>query len=132
MFIESKFFAIFSTLFGIGFYIFMERAEQKSQNKYLLFIRRVLILYVFGFLYMQLQLGEALNVYAITGLLLLIFYHIKKEINLIIGIILLILLLLLDAKLLMVLPYFIIGLSLGQYHIPEKLNQNYKLWKITW
>lgn len=132
IFIESKFFAIFSTLFGIGFYIFMERAAYKPQNKYLLYIRRLLILYVFGFLHMQLQPGEALNVYAIVGLLLLIFFHLKKEINLIIGVLILIAITVLDVKIFLVLPYFIIGLAIGQYRLPEKLNQNFNLWRIAW
>lgn len=48
-FIESKFFSIFSYLFGIGFYIFMQRAEDKLENKYYLYLRRILVLGIFGF-----------------------------------------------------------------------------------
>ncbi|UEX90882.1 DUF418 domain-containing protein [Staphylococcus ratti] len=132
IFVESKFFAIFSTLFGIGFYIFMERAKLKAQNKYVLYLRRLLVLFVFGILHALLQPGEALTIYAVVGLLLLIFIHLKKEINLLIGMGLLIAVIGLDAKVLFVIPYFILGLTIAQYGLIYKLNTNLKKWKIAW
>lgn len=135
IFVESKFFAIFSTLFGIGFYIFMERARQKSQNKFALYIRRLVILLVFGVFHTFLQPGEALKIYAVVGLLLLLFYYLKKEINLVIGLALLVVMLILDDKILLVIPYFILGLTLGQYGLFEKLKMyDHRLkqcWAIT-
>lgn len=59
-FVEGKFFTIFSTLFGIGFYIFINNAKKKPQNTYMLYLRRIAVLAVFGLLHMQLQPGEAL------------------------------------------------------------------------
>ncbi|SFI12006.1 MULTISPECIES: DUF418 domain-containing protein [unclassified Bacillus (in: firmicutes)] len=75
LFVQTKFYTIFSFLFGLGFYIFMERAEKKTPHPKLLFIRRLLILFLFGFLhYVLLWDGDILHDYAIGGFLLLLFY----------------------------------------------------------
>ncbi|XBQ95331.1 hypothetical protein A1140_03580 [Staphylococcus felis] len=70
-------FSIFSILFGVGFYIFMDRATYKGQNKYALYFRRLIVLFIFGVLHSFLQPGEALKFYAIAGVLLLIFLHLN-------------------------------------------------------
>lgn len=129
-FIESKFFSIFSYLFGIGFYIFMQRAEEKPGNKYFIYLRRILILAIFGLIHMQLQPGEALVVYSIFGLLLIPFFNLNKFINLVIGILLLIMVLYLDAKILTPLPYFILGLASAQFGMIFKFNR-YKIWSVV-
>ncbi|MDC2865699.1 DUF418 domain-containing protein [Bacillus sp. BP-3] len=75
LFVQTKFYTIFSFLFGLGFYIFMKRAEGKTNHPKLLFIRRLLILFLFGFLhYVLLWDGDILHNYAISGLVLLLFY----------------------------------------------------------
>ncbi|MGG2015835.1 DUF418 domain-containing protein [Bacillus sp. S10(2024)] len=75
LFVQTKFYTIFSFLFGLGFYIFMKRAEEKTNHPKLLFIRRLLILFLFGFLhYVLLWDGDILHNYAISGLVLLLFY----------------------------------------------------------
>lgn len=132
IFVESKFFAIFSTLFGIGFYIFMERAKLKSQNKYALYLRRLFMLLIFGILHSLLQPGEALKVYAVVGLLLMCLMHLKKEINLAIGLLLLIIITFSGDKLLSVIPYFVLGLTIAQYGLIYKFNVKLKKWKIAW
>ncbi|WP_241484360.1 DUF418 domain-containing protein [Bacillus clarus] len=78
MFIQTKFYTIFSFLFGLGFYIFMKRAEAKTDHPKTLFFRRLLILLLFGFLhYVLLWDGDILHTYAITGFFLFLFY--KRE-----------------------------------------------------
>ncbi|MGE6537012.1 DUF418 domain-containing protein [Bacillus luti] len=78
MFIQTKFYTIFSFLFGLGFYIFMNRAEAKTERPKMLFVRRLLILLLFGFLhYVLLWDGDILHTYAITGFFLFLFY--KRE-----------------------------------------------------
>ncbi|MES5894963.1 MULTISPECIES: DUF418 domain-containing protein [Bacillus cereus group] len=78
MFIQTKFYTIFSFLFGLGFYIFMNRAEAKTDRPKTLFVRRLLILLLFGFLhYVLLWDGDILHSYAIAGFFLLLFY--KRE-----------------------------------------------------
>jgi len=37
LFVEGKFFTIFSFLFGVGFYIFIARAHAKNEKAFLLF-----------------------------------------------------------------------------------------------
>ncbi|MCI0764196.1 DUF418 domain-containing protein [Bacillus sp. TL12] len=75
MFIQTKFYTIFSFLFGLGFFIFMQRAEAKTNRPKTLFIRRLLILFLFGFLhYVLLWDGDILHSYAIAGVFLLLFY----------------------------------------------------------
>ncbi|MDH2886918.1 DUF418 domain-containing protein [Bacillus cytotoxicus] len=75
MFIQTKFYTIFSFLFGLGFFIFMQRAEAKTDHPKTLFVRRLLILFLFGFLhYVLLWDGDILHSYAIAGFFLLLFY----------------------------------------------------------
>ncbi|MFT9846811.1 DUF418 domain-containing protein [Aneurinibacillus sp. REN35] len=75
MFVQTKFYTMFSFLFGLGFYIFMRRAEQKNIKSAGLFARRLLILLVFGLLHLIfLWFGDILHTYALVGFLLLLFY----------------------------------------------------------
>ena len=89
--VTSNFYTMFSFLFGLGFYIFLSRAEMKQGSTYLLFIRRMLILLVIGIIHaIFIWYGDILTVYAITGLLLLFFYRLSPKFNLAIsGVILL-------------------------------------------
>lgn len=76
MFVQTKFYTIFSFLFGLGFYIFMCRAEEKGLPVYRLFTRRLLVLLVFGLLHLIfLWYGDILHTYALAGFILLFFYR---------------------------------------------------------
>ena len=78
LFIDMKFFTMFSFLFGLGFYIFMSRAEQKGLKVKSLYLRRILGLFLFGLSHLiLLWFGDILHTYALTGLLLLFFYKRK-------------------------------------------------------
>ncbi|PYE49188.1 DUF418 domain-containing protein [Paenibacillus barcinonensis] len=75
-FVEGKFITLFSFLFGVGFMIFMDRAVQRVAHPNRLFIRRLMILLVFGLLHITfVWVGDILSYYAIAGLLLLAFYN---------------------------------------------------------
>ncbi|MGG2092822.1 DUF418 domain-containing protein [Bacillus sp. S13(2024)] len=90
IFVQTKFYTIFSFLFGLGFYIFMTRAEEKVHRPKILFIRRLFILLLFGFLhYVLLWDGDILHNYAISGFILLLFYKRQPKTLLIWSIILL-------------------------------------------
>ncbi|MBD0383995.1 DUF418 domain-containing protein [Paenibacillus sedimenti] len=79
MFVEGKFFTIFSFLFGLGFFIFMKRAESKALNIKRLYLRRIAALALFGVAHFFLVwTGDILHLYAITGLFLL-FFHKRKS-----------------------------------------------------
>jgi uncharacterized protein len=79
MFVQTKFYTIFSFLFGAGFFLFMSRAEQKQLPMKRLFSRRILVLLLVGMLHLIfLWYGDILHTYALTGFLLLLFYHRKQ------------------------------------------------------
>lgn len=121
LFVEARFYPIFSFLFGVGFYLFISRAYARGENGAILFLRRILVLFIFGFIHFLFQPGEALTVYASCGLLILPFYKIKKELNLSVGCILLLFVSIFAAKVFMPLPLILLGLSAGQYRIFEKM-----------
>ncbi|WP_217589479.1 DUF418 domain-containing protein [Lentibacillus saliphilus] len=78
LFIEMKFFTIFSFLFGLGFYIFMSRADMKGLRTTRLFMRRMLALFLFGIIHLvALWYGDILHTYAIAGVFLVFFYKRK-------------------------------------------------------
>ncbi|WP_409252865.1 DUF418 domain-containing protein [Bacillus sp. SCS-153A] len=78
LFIDMKFFTMFSFLFGLGFYIFMSRAEEKGLKVKSLYLRRILGLFLFGLAHIiLLWFGDILHTYALAGLLLLFFYKRK-------------------------------------------------------
>ncbi len=67
----ANFYTIFSFLFGLGFYIFYRRAEEKGREAKKLFVRRCKILLAMGGLHFALVWqGDILHTYAIVGLLL--------------------------------------------------------------
>ena len=69
---QGKFFAIFAVLFGVGFYLFLERALSKGRNAVDLYAHRMLWLFVIGLLHaFVLWPGDILYHYAVCGLLLL-------------------------------------------------------------
>jgi len=90
LFIQTKFYTIFSFLFGLGFYIFMSRAEARGDKIYKLFFRRLFFLFIFGFIhFVFLWHGDILNMYALIGIWLLLFYNKKPKTILIWAIVLL-------------------------------------------
>ncbi len=89
MFIQTKFYTIFSFLFGLGFYIFMTRAEARGEKVFRLFSRRLFALLLFGVLHLLLfWKGDILHTYAIMGFFLLLFYRRKAKTVLIWGLVL--------------------------------------------
>lgn len=75
----GKFYAIFSFLFGLGFYIFMERTLDKGLELVPLYRRRLLVLLAMGAIHLfLLWSGDILFTYALAGFILLAFRH-KNE-----------------------------------------------------
>ncbi|MFP7299692.1 DUF418 domain-containing protein [Neobacillus niacini] len=126
LFVEGRFYTLFSFLFGVGFYLFISRANSKGKNGYVLFLRRIAALFILGWVHVKFHPGEALSVYAVTGLLLLPFYKVKKEINLGISLLLLIAMSMMAFKLFMVVPLMLLGITAGQYRIFEGLAEKIK------
>lgn len=73
-FVESKFFTLFSLLFGIGFAIQIQSAEKQGTKFLPRISRRMIGLLAFGLLHILLLWdGDILVIYAITGTLLIAF-----------------------------------------------------------
>ncbi|WP_312471688.1 DUF418 domain-containing protein [Neobacillus sp.] len=126
LFVEGRFYTIFTFLFGVGFYIFITRANAKGRNGFVLFLRRIAALFIIGLVHVQFHPGEALTVYAICGLLILPFYHVNKMVNLVFGTVLLMILAIVSFKLFMVFPLMLLGIAAGQYRVFENLRQHWK------
>lgn len=76
LFFTGKFYAIFSFLFGLGFYIFMDRTLAKGLELVPLYRRRLFALLVFGAIHLFLiWSGDILFTYALVGFILLKFRH---------------------------------------------------------
>jgi uncharacterized protein len=76
LFIQTKFYTIFSFLFGLGFYIFISRAKEKGLRYNTLFVKRLFILFLFGAIhYIIFWQGDILHNYAWIGVFLLFFYN---------------------------------------------------------
>lgn len=72
--VDSKFYSILSFLFGLGFFMIMERAEKRGAKVTAIYFRRLGVLAIFGLLHgLLLRDGDILLPYAVTGLLLLPF-----------------------------------------------------------
>lgn len=72
--IDGKFYSLFSMLFGIGFALQLKRASELDINFVSRFRRRLLIMFLFGLMHATfLYVGDILTVYALTGLVLILF-----------------------------------------------------------
>lgn len=72
--VDGKFYSIFSFLFGFGFALQIERAEQRGDSEAKLFRRRLFWMLVIGLLHaFLLWFGDILSIYALMGFLLVRF-----------------------------------------------------------
>ncbi|MFC4531736.1 DUF418 domain-containing protein [Sphaerisporangium dianthi] len=70
--LQSRFFPIFSFLFGIGFVLFLRSAARRTAHPRLVLLRRLAALAALGLLHRLLSPGEVLVPYALTGALVLL------------------------------------------------------------
>ncbi|MCX2730798.1 DUF418 domain-containing protein [Saccharopolyspora sp. NFXS83] len=86
LFVQQRFFPIFSLLFGVGFGLFLASAGKRSARPRLLLARRLLALLVIGLPHAFLHPGEALTPYAVLGLVFLLpLSWANRWVNLVIG-----------------------------------------------
>ncbi len=78
----GKFYAIFSMLFGLSFYLIL---DQKKGSSSLKFIWRLVLLFLIGFIHHIHYRGDFLTVYAIFGFALVFFRKVPDKIILILG-----------------------------------------------
>lgn len=87
---ESKFYSLFSLLFGLGLTLLMERIEARGGRFVPLYLRRMLVLFGIGMVHAFLiWVGDILILYSLVGFLLLLFRKAKPRTLLIWAIILL-------------------------------------------
>ena len=79
LFLRGKFFALFSLLFGLSFFIQMDRAAQRGTDFRLRFAWRLLLLFIIGYLHHLFYRGDILTIYAVLGFLLIFFYNVSNK-----------------------------------------------------
>ena len=80
IFVDGKFYTLFSLLFGIGFSIIIRNAERKGVNGFRIFYRRMGMLLLFGFLHLMfIWSGDILILYAMLGMLLPLFRRVSDK-----------------------------------------------------
>lgn len=84
LFIDGKFYTLFSLLFGIGFSIIIANAAKRGADGFRIFYCRMLVLLVIGFVHiMFIWSGDILMLYALLGMLLPFFRHVSEKVLLI-------------------------------------------------
>jgi len=80
IFIENKFMGLFSFLFGVSFWLFLDRANARGAEGVSLFYRRIWWLFVIGAAHGWLfWFWDILRFYALWGLLLPLFLRVSKR-----------------------------------------------------
>ncbi|MEV4524751.1 DUF418 domain-containing protein [Streptosporangium sp. NPDC049304] len=73
LFVDQRFFPIFSVLFGVGFSLLLDSAGRHAPRPRVLLLRRLLVLLAVGLAHMfLLWRGDILTVYAVVGLVVLL------------------------------------------------------------
>ena len=70
---ESKFFSLFSLLFGMGFAIQLRRAEERKKSLFRLYWRRLVVLFALGWAHALIYPGDIVRLYAVLGFVLFLF-----------------------------------------------------------
>jgi len=90
IFLSGKFFALFSFLFGVSFFIQMNNAQTNGSYFGWRFAWKMVLLFGIGFLHSLFYAGDILTVYAMLGLLLIPFFKVgNKTILVVAGLLLL-------------------------------------------
>lgn len=79
--IDFKFYTLFAALFGLGFAMQLSRAANRGRNVVPVYCRRLAILFVIGIAHaLLLWFGDILHVYALVGLVLILFRNTSDRI----------------------------------------------------
>lgn len=87
--VTGKFFAMFSFLFGLSFFIQMDRAASRGVNYQGRFLWRVILLLLIGYLHSLFYRGDILTIYAMLAFLLVPFYRASNKTLLLVSFVLL-------------------------------------------
>lgn len=83
--ISGRFINIFAFLFGLSFFIQMDRAARKGIDFRLRFIWRMVILFVIGLVGNCFYSGEIISLYAVFGVIMVFLYRVRSWILLILA-----------------------------------------------
>lgn len=79
--IKGKFLSLFAVLFGLGLSVQMMRAEARGRSAIPRYLRRLLVLLMFGVAHVMLfWFGDILHTYALVGFLLVLFHKLSVKI----------------------------------------------------
>lgn len=80
VFIDGKFYTLFSLLFGLGFSIILSNAQKRGADGMRIFYRRMIILALIGLAHLLLLWsGDILMLYALLGMLLPLVYKLRDK-----------------------------------------------------
>lgn len=79
LFLRGKFFALFSFLFGLSFYIQMRNADNRGSAMKGRFFWRLVLLFCIGYIHHLFYRGDILTVYALMGMFLIPFHRIRNS-----------------------------------------------------
>jgi len=80
LFFADKFYPLFSFLFGASLFLFLDNKKAPGTSLLRLLVRRLLLLALFGILHVLLVWwGDILLLYALTGLVVLLFRNLKAK-----------------------------------------------------
>lgn len=80
LFVDGKFYTIFSLLFGVGFSIILANAARRGVDGFRIFYRRMAVLLLIGLLHLMfLWSGDILVLYALLGMLLPLFRNVSNR-----------------------------------------------------
>jgi uncharacterized protein len=86
--IRGKFFALFSLLFGLSYFIQMDNAEKSGVPYKMRYLWRLLVLLGIGVVHNSFYSGDILVVYVLFGFLLIPFYSVSNKVVLALAVIL--------------------------------------------
>ena len=78
-FITGKFFALFSILFGLSFFIQMDSAAKKGKDFSMRFLWRAFLLFLIGYVHQLFYRGDILTIYAMLVPFLIPFYKMNNK-----------------------------------------------------
>ena len=78
IFVRGKFFALFSFLFGVSFFIQMDNGARKGINFRARFLWRLALLFLIGYAHALFYRGDILTIYAVVGVGLVLFFRVRS------------------------------------------------------
>jgi len=108
IFVDTKFYTIFSLLFGIGFYLQFNKNRDNQPSFMKVYYRRLGYLMLFGLIHMFFWSGDILFIYGLVGFVFVQFRNFKPKTLLILAGISFIIPLIIDVVMLQVYPGFMV------------------------